>query len=82
MKMTIGASLLLDTWEVISDHLPNNKRDEMARKLVSIFAEHGLDRDDFMDIKGEDENLDAAIDALYTGESEDSDYEYDEDFDD
>jgi len=41
----------------------------MARKLVNIFADKGMDRDDFEAIHGEDEHLDSAIEAQYTGES-------------
>lgn len=73
--MSLDSGLLLEVWEVIQDHLPNSKREEMARRLVHVFAEHGMDRDDFYDIKGEDDNIDTAIDSLYTGEGDDTDYE-------
>jgi len=74
--MDIGASLLLEVWEVVSELLPNNKREDMARKLVNIFADKGMDRDDFEALRGEDDHLDSAIDAQYTGESMIDDYDY------
>ena len=77
--MTIGAGLFLETWEVISEQLPNNKREDMARKLVAVFADHGMEKDDFLAIKGEDEHLDTAIDSIYTADSDESGYDYDED---
>ena len=43
----------------------------MARKLVNIFADKGMDKDDFDAIHGEDDHLDSAIEAQYTGESDD-----------
>lgn len=77
--MSMSAGLLLEVWEAVSDAIPNNKREDMARKLVTLFAEHGMERDDFHDIKGEDDNLDSAIDSLYNGES-DADLDYEEDY--
>ena len=67
--MNVSASLMLEVWEVVSELLPNNKREDMARKLVNIFADKGMDRDDFEAIHGEDGHLDSAIEAQYTGES-------------
>ena len=67
--MNVSASLMLEVWEVVSELLPNNKREDMARKLVNIFADKGMDRDDFEAIHGEDEHLDSAIEEQYTGES-------------
>lgn len=77
--MSTSAGLLLEIWEAVSDTIPNNKREEMARKLVALFSEHGMERDDFLDIKGEDDNLDSAVEALYNGES-DHDLDYEEDY--
>jgi hypothetical protein len=76
--MNISASLLLEVWEVVSELLPNNKREDMARKLINIFADKGMDRDDFEAIRGEDDHIDSAIEAQYTGESTG----YDDDYDD
>ena len=75
--MHVSATLLLEVWEVVSELLPNNKREDMARKLLNIFADKGMDKDDFESIRGDDEYIDSAIDSQYTGEVEDYD-DYDE----
>jgi hypothetical protein len=75
--MHVSANLLLEVWEVVSELLPNNKREDMARKLLNIFADKGMDKDDFESIRGDDEYIDSAIDSQYTGEVEDYD-DYDE----
>ena len=33
--MNVSASLMLEVWEVVSELLPNNKREDMARKLLA-----------------------------------------------
>jgi hypothetical protein len=68
--MHVTADMMLEVWTSVSELLPNNKREELATRLVHIFADKGLDGSDFEMIKGEDDYLDTAIDALYTGESD------------
>lgn len=80
--MNIGANLFLEVWEVVSESLPNNKREDMARKLVHIFADKGMDHDDFEVLIGEDDYLDIAIDSQYNNELIDKySIDYDEDLD-
>jgi hypothetical protein len=80
--MSIGANLFLEVWEAVSDLLPNNKREDMARKLVHIFADNGMDRAEFEILRGEDDHLDIAMDAQHTGESLDEFViDYDDDID-
>jgi hypothetical protein len=80
--MNIGANLLLEVWEAVSELLPNSKREDMARKLVHIFADKGMDKDEFEVLRGEDDHLDIAMDSQYTGESIDEfAIEYDDDID-
>jgi len=79
--MHVSANLLLEVWEVVSELLPNNKREDMARKLLNIFADKGMDKDDFESIRGDDEYIDSAIDSQYTGEVEDYD-EYESSYED
>lgn len=81
--MNASASLLLDVWEAVSESLPNAKREDMARKLIHIFADKGMDEGDFESIKGEDHYLDSAIEAQYTGDADDVEHDYDSmDYDD
>jgi len=75
--MDVSASLLLEVWEIVADILPNNKREDMARKLVNIFADKGMDKKDFEAMRGEDEYIDSAIDAQYNDGLADNDYDYD-----
>jgi hypothetical protein len=75
--MDVSASLLLEVWEIVADILPNNKREDMARKLVNIFADKGMDKKDFEAMRGEDEYIDSAIDAQYNDGLADDDYDYD-----
>ncbi len=80
--MNIGANLFLEVWEVVSESLPNNKREDMARKLVHIFADKGMDYDEFEVLIGEDDYLDMAIESQYNNESVDKySIDYDEDLD-
>ncbi len=80
--MNIGANLFLEVWEVVSEPLPNNKREDMARKLVHIFADKGMDYDEFEVLIGEDDHLDMAIESQYNSESVDNySIDYDEDLD-
>jgi hypothetical protein len=54
----------------------------MARKLVHIFADNGMDREEFEVLRGEDDHLDIAMDSQYTGEVLDEfTIDYDDDID-
>lgn len=80
--MNMNANLFLEVWEVVSESLPNNKREDMARKLVHIFADKGMDYDDFEVLIGEDDYLDIAIESQYNGDTSDKySIDYDEDLD-
>ena len=60
--MDLVASAVLDIWEVICEYIPTNRKEDVANKMVKIFADKGLDPDDFESIRGEDTYLDTAID--------------------
>lgn len=83
--MDLNGAIVLDLWELVVEHIPSSKKDDVANKLVMMFADAGLDEDDFNSIRGEDSHLDSAIDH-YLGDSgvdEEIDYEsndYDEDY--
>lgn len=78
--MELVASVVLDIWELISEYIPANRREDVANKMIKIFADKGLDQDDFESIKGEDHHLDTAIDNFSEPES---DYDYfDAEYDD
>lgn len=75
--MELDTSVIIDIWELISDNVSNNKKDDLAIKLVSILAKEGVEKSDFNAIRGEDDHLDNAVDHFFADEEEDY-----EDFDD
>lgn len=83
--MDLNGTIVLDIWELVVEHIPASKKDDVANKLVMMFADAGLSEGDFDSIRGEDSHLDAAIDHYLDGggDEEEIDYEsndYDEDF--
>ena len=71
--MEVNASLVLDIWELVSEYLPTNRKEDVANKMIKIFADKGLDQDDFEAIKGEDYHLDTAIDNFSENDRDDDD---------
>jgi len=81
--MELNPSLVLDVWELVSEYLPTNRKEDVANKMVKIFADKGLDQDDFYSIKGEDNHLDLAIDNFHEGDHDEDEYDYESnDYDD
>ncbi len=78
--MELSGGLVLEFWEVMVEYLPSGKKEDVANRLVKIFADKGLDSNEFESIRGEDSYLDAAIDNVL--ERGDDDYEYDYDSED
>ena len=74
--MEVNASLVLDIWELVSEYLPASRKEDVANKMVKLFADTGLDEDDFESIKGEDGHLDAAIDNFHEGDSDEDEFDY------
>ena len=80
--MDLVASVVLDIWELVIEYIPSSRKEDVANKMIKIFADKGLDEDDFKSIKGEDTYLDAAIDNFCETSDDDYDYfdaEYDDD---
>jgi hypothetical protein len=75
-NMEVNASLILDVWELFGEYLPTNRREDIANKLIKIFADKGVEQDDLEAIKGEDNYLDTAIDNFREIDHDDED-EYD-----
>lgn len=78
--MELNGALVLEFWEVMVEYLPSSKKEDVANRLVKIFADKGLDSSEFESIRGEDSHLDAAIDNVL--ERGDDEYEYDYDSED
>lgn len=71
--MELDTSVIIDVWELISDNVANNKKEDLAIKLVSILAKEGVEKKEFEAIRGEDDTLDLAIEHFFSDE-EDDDY--------
>lgn len=83
--MDVNGTVVLDLWELLVEYIPTAKKEDVANKIIMMFADAGLDENDFNTIRGEDNHLDSAIDN-YFGDSvfeEEVDYEsndYNEDY--
>jgi hypothetical protein len=74
---------MLDVWELVMEHIPSSKREDVANKMIKIFADKGLDQDDFESIRGEDNHLDSAIDNFHEADADVEEYDYESnDYDD
>lgn len=80
--MELNGTLVLDCWEIIVEYLPTAKKEDVANRLVKIFADKGLDSNEFESIRGEDSYIDTAIDNVLDRGDDDYEYDYDsEDYD-
>jgi hypothetical protein len=81
--MEVNASLILDVWELFGEYLPTNRKEDIANKMIKIFADKGVEQDDLEAIKGEDSYLDTAIDNFSEHDRDDEDdYDYESGYDD
>ena len=74
--MDLDSSLVLDLWELVVEHIPTSKKEDVANKLVMIFADKGLDSSDFDAIRGEDNHLDLAIDNFFEADRDVEEFDY------
>jgi hypothetical protein len=80
--MDTDGTIILDLWELIVEHIPNNKREDVANKVVKIFADAGFEDADFDAVRGEDSYLDAAIDNIKE-DADEEEYDFEaEDYED
>ncbi len=80
--MDTDGTIILDLWELIVEHIPNNKREDVANKVVKIFADAGFEDTEFETVRGEDPYLDAAIDNIKE-EIDEDEYDFEaEDYED
>jgi hypothetical protein len=81
--MELDNSVIIDMWELISDNAPNNKKEELAARFVTLLAREGVEKSDFNSVRGEDDHLDNAVDNYFSDEiDEDYDDEYSYEHDD
>lgn len=68
--MELDASVIIDIWELIADNVANNKKEDLATKLVAILAKEGVEKGEFNTVMGEDDHLDSAIEHYFSDEEE------------
>lgn len=75
--MELNASVIIDLWEVIAENVSNNRKEELATKLISILAKEGVEKSEFNSIAGEDDYIDNAIEHYFSDEDDEYDNLYD-----
>lgn len=73
--MELTAANLLEIWDLFSDYVPSAKKNDTAIKFVKTLIDQDVDIKDLEELRGEDDNLDYALDSFSTGaDLEDDDY--------
>lgn len=62
------ANLALELWDVLRDHVPGKKA-EAARAFLQVFAENGVDRDEMIDVR-DDDDLDGVFDDVFDSDDD------------
>ena len=69
--MSSEAELVIDVWEAVRDHVPHNKRGDIARDLLYAFADFGFEPTEMASITDEDPDLRDAFDEVFPEDEED-----------
>lgn len=77
VTMNSETKLVLELWEYFRDIIGAGKRADAALHLLRLFEEHGIDVDK-VNLEGEDEYLDEALQALSDDEDEDEQNDFDD----
>lgn len=73
--------LLIDIWTGLKEYFDKNQIEIVAAKYVDILADNGIDDNTLKTLRGEDEDLDEAIEYFLDDPSDDfesDDYNFDE----
>ncbi len=73
------STLLIEIWNAVRDHVPANRRADIAVAIVNAFADYGLDASDFRDTLGEDELITDALAEAFGTDDEDEDEDVEDD---
>jgi hypothetical protein len=63
--MSSEVELVIGVWEAVRDHLPHNKRNEIAKDVLCAFAEFGFEPAELAAIGDEDPDLRDAFDEVF-----------------
>jgi hypothetical protein len=73
--MSNEVELVIAVWEAVRDHLPHQKRADIAKDMLYAFSDFGFEPAELASILDEDPDLNAAFDEVYPP----PDYDDDED---
>ena len=73
--------LIADIWNVVSEHVPEKEKQEVAKGFVTALVDHGVSEIAINELFGIDTYLDTAIEYV-TEDEDDGDTNYDEDVED
>ena len=74
------SDLIADIWNVVSEHVPEKEKQEVAKGFVTALVDHGVSEIAINELFGIDTYLDTAIEYV-TEDEDDGDTNYDEDVD-
>jgi hypothetical protein len=72
--MSREATLVLDVWEAVRDHIPHTKRAVIAQDILTAFEDYGFEASDVSNIIDEDPNLADAFQEVFA-DDDDTDLE-------
>jgi hypothetical protein len=73
--MSSEAELVISIWESMRDHIPHQKRTDLAKDLISAFAEYGFDSVELASIVDEDPDLTLAYEEVFAAEEDEDEDE-------
>ena len=71
---TSDTEILLDIWDTLKSFIPSKDKMEAAERIIKIFDEFGISKQDIFEMTEEDKILQTAYDRYFS-----NDEEYDED---
>ena len=57
--------LVIGVWEAVRDHVPHNKRGDVAKDMLFAFADFGFEAGELASIVDEDPDLAVAFDEVF-----------------
>lgn len=71
--MNSESKVVAELWDLVRDHIPANRRLEIAISFLRAFEEFGFDQRDMQDILDEDKHLAHAFHDVFEVEEEEED---------
>ena len=78
--MEITNDQISEIWEMFSEHIPANRRNDLALRFMTWLNDNEISLTDLQDLRGQDDHIDNALDNLQPNQEDDfeesEDYEY------